>query len=365
MTINSLRLTTQANERRDPCERTAGSLRFDMAVALLSVWLTAGTFLDGFAHHNLPETLETFFTPWHAVLYSGFTAVAGLLVFQYARNIGRGYAWNRAVPAGYTLALLGVPLFIAAGVGDFIWHELFGFETGVEALFSPTHLMLAAGGVLLFSGPLRAAWRRSSVSAAARWATHLPAVLSMLLILSAFTFFTDYANTFSSPDLLVEAGEFSGDATADALFQFHRQVQGVAGLLIPMALLMGVVLLGIRQRALPPGGLTLLVIGNSLLMAGFHFAEVSAYPQVLAAALAGGLVADAALRWLKPSVERVRELRVFAFVVPFALSLFFFAVLIGTTGIWWSIHVWTGVVFLSGIVGLLLSYVAVPPLRRE
>jgi hypothetical protein len=33
-------------------------------------------FLDAWAHNNLAQ-LETFFTPWHAVLYSGFVALAG------------------------------------------------------------------------------------------------------------------------------------------------------------------------------------------------------------------------------------------------------------------------------------------------
>lgn len=36
----------------------------------------AGVFIDGFAHSNLRNTIEDFFTPWHAILYSGFTATA-------------------------------------------------------------------------------------------------------------------------------------------------------------------------------------------------------------------------------------------------------------------------------------------------
>jgi hypothetical protein len=39
----------------------------------------------------------------------------------------------------------------------------------------------------------------------------------------------------------------------------------------------------------------------------------------------------------------------------------FFAILISTAGIWWSIHMWLGVSFIAGIIGLFMSYVAVPP----
>ena len=43
-----------------------------------------------------------------------------------------------------------------------IWHEIFGVETGVEALLSPTHLMLALGGSLMVSGPFRV-WLASAL----------------------------------------------------------------------------------------------------------------------------------------------------------------------------------------------------------
>ena len=43
---------------------------------LLGTWLLVGVMVDGWAHNNL-EALETFFTPWHALFYSGFVATAG------------------------------------------------------------------------------------------------------------------------------------------------------------------------------------------------------------------------------------------------------------------------------------------------
>jgi len=58
------------------------------------------------------------------------------------RNHASGRPWSRALPAGYGLSLLGVLIFAAGGIGDMIWHVLFGIEADVEALLSPTHLLL-------------------------------------------------------------------------------------------------------------------------------------------------------------------------------------------------------------------------------
>jgi hypothetical protein len=186
------------------CERPAGSRRLDWSAAVLGLWLMLGMFLDGFAHHNLLESLETFFTPWHGILYSGFLALAGFILFHQVRNMLNGYPWNRALPAGYSLALIGIALFGLGGLGDLIWHTLFGVEEGVEALLSPTHLLLAAGGLLLTTGPLRAGLRRFADAPKPGWKNLAPALLSALLFLSVLTFFTEYANTLVSPERVVE-----------------------------------------------------------------------------------------------------------------------------------------------------------------
>jgi hypothetical protein len=40
----------------------------------------------------------------------------------------------------------------------------------------------------------------------------------------------------------------------------------------------------------------------------------------------------------------------------------YYVALIAIHGLEWSVHVWTGSIVLSGIVGLLLTYVLIPPL---
>jgi hypothetical protein len=95
------------------------SYRADMITVLLSLWVLLGVFLDAWAHNNLAQ-LETFFTPWHAVLYSGFVALAGWICWLLWHGVRDGRRGIAAVPVGYALAVLGAPLFALAGLGDYL-----------------------------------------------------------------------------------------------------------------------------------------------------------------------------------------------------------------------------------------------------
>jgi hypothetical protein len=128
----------------------------------VSAWLLGGLYLDGWAHRHL-HNLESFFTPWHGVLYSGLLASAVFLIGAALRLRTPETPWWRSLPTGYGLSLAGVAVFVAGGIGDLLWHTLLGVEADLEALLSPTHLILAIGGVLIGSGPLRAAWRRPDI----------------------------------------------------------------------------------------------------------------------------------------------------------------------------------------------------------
>ena len=58
-------------------ERPFSSLRFDWMVTISAIWFIFGLYLDGWAHNNIGG-LESFFTPWHAVFYSGFAVVTAV-----------------------------------------------------------------------------------------------------------------------------------------------------------------------------------------------------------------------------------------------------------------------------------------------
>jgi hypothetical protein len=164
-----------------------------------SGWLLGGLYLDGWAHNHLATTLESFWTPWHGAFYAGFLAVAGLTAGVLIYNHARGTPWRRALPPGYGLSLLGAGIFAVSGVGDLIWHVLFGIEVRMEALLSPTHLDLILGVGLLVSGSWRAAWRRDDRAQPPTWTTHGPMVISLACLLSLCTFWTMFAHPLSRP----------------------------------------------------------------------------------------------------------------------------------------------------------------------
>ena len=329
--------------------RPPRSIRFDWAMAILSAVFVGGLFLDGWAHtHGRVD--QSFFTPWHAVFYAGYAAVASVLGASLLKNCARGYLWQLALPAGYGLSLLGALIFAVGGVTDLIWHTLFGIEAGVEALVSPTHLALALGLGLIASGPVRAAWRRPRPVSG--WAAQGPMLLALTSTLSVLTFFTEYAH----PLVYAAAGRGHPYGGAEGL--------GVASVLLQTGLLIAIVLLTARIGTLPRGGLTLIVTLNAAAMGFLTFSGGYPLPLVVGAGVAG-LLSDAFYAWLHPIATTPTAWRLFAFALPATFYLCYFLALMLTEGIAWSVHLWAGSIMLAGIAGWLLSYLLLPPRSSE
>jgi hypothetical protein len=298
--------------------------------------------------------LETFFTPWHAVLYSGYVAGAVALVVHFYRHRRRGAPRSAALPPGYRLSLVGVFVFFAGGLADMLWHVVFGIESGVEGLISPSHLALAYGGGLMVSGPLRAGLHRSAETSMT-WLGQMPMAVSLTVFVSLVTFFTEYASPYGATWVAKTPGGMI----------FLYQSVGMAGFLVQPAVLMGPVLYVLRQRSLPVGSLTLLLSVNATAMAVIHdkFLDTGPSPLIGAAVLAG-LIGDGLLVWLRPSSERPLAFRAVAFAVPAVQYLLYFVAVLVWARLAWSVHLWTGAVVIAGGVGWLLSYLVLPPRAR-
>lgn len=327
-----------------PTRQPSGGVGFDWAFLVPCTWLMIGISLDGWAHNHVPA-LETFFTPWHGVLYSGYLAVAAFLLVVVARNHQRGFAWQRAVPAGYGLSLLGVGIFAIGGVLDLIWHVLFGIERNVEALLSPTHLMLALGAVLMVSGPFRATWQRLPAKPAESRSNLFQMVLSLAYMLAIFTFFTQFANPI--------ANSYADQHTVEQLEDL-----GIASILLQTALFMGFVLFAMRRWRLPLGAFTLIYVLNSTVSSLMAKSSLVIAVAILAALT--GFLLDLLYKVLKPGAEGKAAIRLFAFAAPAVTNGIYFLGLFAIKGIAWSVHLWVGSIVMAGIVGLLLSYLLVP-----
>ena len=321
------------------------SVRFDWIVVLLEAWWVGGVFVDGWAD-NHGKVDQSFFTPWHAVLYAGCFVNALFFAGIVWGNRTKGFPWSRSVPRGYELSVLGVGIFLVGGLLDLLWHLLFGIEQSIAATLSPTHLMLALGVFLAASGPWRAAWLRPQAHQPEKLLRLLPMLVSLAYILSILTFFTQYANPIVN-------------SWADKQTPQPQQALGIASILLQTAIVMGVVLLAIRRWRLPPGSFTIL-FAITLVLTSVLANPIPPVLPVAALAIINGLIIDVLNLALKPSVTQEKALRLFAFLVPVVTEMIYFFALQMLHGIVWVVHLWAGSIVLAGVVGLFLSYLLVP-----
>jgi hypothetical protein len=202
---------------------------------------------------------------------------------------------------------------------------------------------------LILTGPLRAAIARGDE---ARGAALWPAVVSLTLLMSGLTFLMQFAPA------LADWGVGSRPPTSDlAEVRLDRAV--VSELWINAVMVASVLFL-VRQwgSRLPVGSMTFLIGINAAIMStqsgsGYYFA-------MLPAAIIAAVVCDALLVWLQPSPERIVQFRWFAFLVPFVYwSAHYLDYLVRGEHVWWAIHVWAGMPVITGLMGLMLSYLAV------
>jgi hypothetical protein len=322
--------------------------RQSVAIAVFGSWMVIGLFLDGWSHNqNKPET---FFTPWHGVLYSGFGAAVAWFIWDGQRNKKAGVD---PPPVGGWLTAAGVAVFIAGAVGDFGWHEAFGVEADIAALLSPTHLLLMTGGVVMVSGPVRAAWAAPGprvVTGVQLW----PVLVSITLAVSVICFFLMYLSPFRGNNV----GQPRNLSPDFEWLVEQAQVKSISGVLVTSTLLVGALLLVLRRWLPPFGAFTAMFGAVGVGMSALDTFE--RWPLGLCA-FVGGIAADVLVVTLRPGPDDVRSVRVTAGLVPLALWIAYFVVFKVFYDLPWTVHMWTGTIFLTAVGGVLLSVLAYPP----
>ncbi|ALI36187.1 hypothetical protein NMY3_01985 [Candidatus Nitrosocosmicus oleophilus] len=122
---------------------STNAFKFSMIVLIFasigSIMQISGGNWDVTSHLLL--TPESFFTPSHALLYTGIgilslsSIIGGILMLKYRELKKSGLALS------FKLLIIGSIISIISGPSDFIWHQTFG----VDGFLSPTHLMLITG----------------------------------------------------------------------------------------------------------------------------------------------------------------------------------------------------------------------------
>jgi hypothetical protein len=335
--------------------RPVPSRRDDLITLSVGMWFVIGLFVDAWAHSNRPQ-LETFFTPWHAVFYSGFAATSGWVCWLIWRNMRAGRRGMDAVPVGYGLTVLGLGVFILSAVADLTWHSLFGIEQSLAAVFSPSHLGLGTSMLLILTSPLRAAWRDASMPAAPSLSRFLPVALSVGCAAGLFGLYLTFAN----------AAGWSAESIVDA-FSVIREGEGTtrtrAAMLAGDIALTNVILLAplllLARRWRIPTGTATAVYG----VFGFLSCSVDGFENrsTFAATVLAGVAVDGLIFWLRPDDGHRRRYWTFATLTSLLTwSIYLAAASIAAGRVPAVVEYWTGMPVIAALHGLLLGTMFLP-----
>ncbi len=340
----------------------AHTRQLDTLMGILTLILVAGLFIDGWAH-NHGEVDDSFFTPYHAVMYSSYALFGIVLLGLHRKNINQGYAFLKALPQGYMISLIGVFIFGGGGLFDLFWHEAFGIEDGIEALYSPSHLLLAIGYSTVIAGVIQSAWLRRETMQGWRGLWWL--LLAASCLISVFTFFTQHMTFVSEAENMLQR-PFDADVLTQAV---------MASYIVSTALMIGTVLFLMRRWTMPRGAVSAIFALNAAMMGLMLLLEVRGFNLVeflllmtlmVLPALLAGIVADVLIWRLKITPQTQGAIRIMAIVSAFVLGgAYILAIqilgMMQDTGLWWEIHTWLGIPSLCAIAALLLSLLIFPP----
>ncbi len=340
-------------ELRRPAAKTVrmgsptSTLAFDALYAFLSLLVVIGIFIDVWSHNAFGPD-QSVLSAYHFLFYTSMAVIGGMLLYVHTQNLRAGYRWASALPVGYGLSFFGVLFFGVSGVFDLAGHALLGFETGLEAILSPTHNALFLALFLVGLGPARAILARHTPGELLSTREMLTIVVAALALLSPLTFALLAFTPLSDMSLAVQAERFSSAGTA---FQLE-----LSGIFIQTLVIMGVLLWFVSRVRLPLGGITLLFAVYGLLLS-----IISIYPAAIAVTALAGVGVELVYRLTQPTLASPLRFRLFGLFAPMAIWAMFYGFYAATGiggGIWFSNYIWSGAIVQSGLFGFGLAFFA-------
>ena len=335
---------TISNQRVHTARPLITGKKFDVIFCSSVLWLIGGTFSDAWAHNNVPR-LETFWTPWHGLLYSGLLALIISLATVLMLNRRRSGSWQQAIPEGYRLVYLAMPLMVLDGLADMTWHLLFGVEQNLDALFSPTHLTGLICIALFATGPLYSMYvRRVTPSSFSD---------SFLLATAVLLPYVLMVNTLQSFSVFAQAWPTTTPRSFDI-----GQLAAIGGMAIHAALFTVFMLHTTRFWTFKVGMWTYIlgVVACCLSVMNQQWFTVPVF-------FLGGFIIDIAYWYLKPSSTRILHMRLFSTVAASAPYAVYMVWVASTMHVVWTVHMLVGSVYILMMLGWGLSYLPYPPQR--
>jgi len=332
--------------------------REDAITVALGGWMLAGVVADSWAHVNrLPDT---FFTPWHALMYSGFVALFAwvLWVSTRAEPGTEGTPLLRRIPVGYGFSVAAGFVMLVAAVGDGLWHTIFGIEANFEAVLSPTHQALFLSMLVLLATAFRAAFASATPGPAPSPREFGPALASLAAMLGLLDIYFSSVSPFYRPSATMAVLSSAPVGSVD----YVLVKQGFIDILAMTVLLVGPVLLAMRRWRLPLGSATVLLTVPNLLVLLIHDVE---HGWLLLAPIAGGLFADWRIARSSPAGDDDRTSLVVAMGTPAVMWSVYFVVLSLGQRITWAPELWSGSIVFATVTGYALYLLARPARRPE
>ncbi len=302
--------------------------------------------MGGRTHIRSPSPSSRRGTPF---FYSGFISAGLWSLWALWRRRQPGRSLRQTAPAGHLITLAGFGLFGVGGVGDLLRHEIFGIEANVEALLSPTHLLLMVGSAIALSAPLRTMLRSSATVVS--WNEFLPTLLSLTLLTAVGAFFLGYLSPFGTT-----AAQFSNATThthdlsrlTPAIAAELRENWALGSFLVTSIVLV-LPAVFVRRHWQTARGTFLLLYGFLFLL----YAGTSDFEQwpVIGAGLVVGIVVDASIQHRLPAW-------LLGASIPISVWSIYFLVFELQRGLAWSPELWVGVTLISGLLGGLMGALA-------
>ncbi|MDP1795187.1 MAG: hypothetical protein Q8K63_13710, partial [Acidimicrobiales bacterium] len=226
------------------------------------------------------------------------------------------------------------------GAGDAAWHSAYGVERGVDALLSPTHLVLFAGLILILTAPVRAILA-AATSAPYRWIV----VGSVTSAAALVGFFLNFAWGLGVAVLIrvpynpvSEVGE-------------TEVIAGVASMLVTTVVLFGAARVVLSVGSPPTLAFTVL-FGAVALLVSVAFDEDA---EGVVAAVAAGAIFDVLQRRVERKGNLPSDLAAVFGVVSAGLWLVYLGLLSALDGIEWRAEIWLGAVVLNGLAAYAVA----------
>ncbi len=337
------------------------SLATDYAIALVALWMIGGVYIDAWAHGH--EPVETFFTPYHGFFYASLIGAGAIIATTMVANRLRGYRGMDMIPRAYRWSFLAAATFVAAGLGDLLWHTFMGVEAGVDVLLSPTHQALGISMFIFGAGSVRSVVERRSLRAVDQF----PAIIALAAWLEILHFGTAYGFDPGAdrPYGVAPIVGFSPDALTFTVLDYYKHAIGMLTVLLQSALTASFAILIIARLRPFFGAATALFFLGNVMMAAAYTNDTPLLAKTIASSLAAGIVADGMLAIWKATPARTLAFFAYAALVPLVYLGTYEIGTAVTTGLWWDANMTFGALLWSALIGSCIAFLASRPRAEQ